>query len=119
MTSASRPTPSYSGGFQFGKVVTSGFTLAILGKPNVGKSSLFNRLLEQDRAIVTEIPGTTRDLVSEVASIHGIPVRLVDTAGIRSTTDRVESLGVQRSYEALADSDLTLVVLDASQPLET
>ncbi len=104
--------------FRFGKLVFGGFTLAILGRPNVGKSSLFNRLLEQDRAIVTEIPGTTRDLVSEMASLHGLPVKLIDTAGIRVTTDRVESLGVERSYEALADSDLTLVVIDASQPLD-
>jgi tRNA modification GTPase len=104
--------------FRFGKLVFGGFTLAILGRPNVGKSSLFNRLLEQDRAIVTEVPGTTRDLVSEMASLHGLPVKLIDTAGIRVTTDRVESLGVERSYEALADSDLTLVVIDASQPLD-
>jgi tRNA modification GTPase len=103
--------------FQFGKLVAGGFTLAILGRPNVGKSSIFNRLLEQERAIVTEIPGTTRDLVSETCSIHGIPVKLIDTAGIRDTSDRIESLGVQKSYEALADSDLTLVVLDRSQPL--
>ena len=67
----------------YGKLVHSGITLAIVGRPNVGKSSLFNRLLEQDRAIVTEIPGTTRDLVSEVAAIDGIPIRFVDTAGIR------------------------------------
>ncbi|HYM12194.1 MAG TPA: tRNA uridine-5-carboxymethylaminomethyl(34) synthesis GTPase MnmE [Bryobacterales bacterium] len=104
--------------FQFGKMVASGFTLAILGRPNVGKSSLFNRLLEQERAIVTEIPGTTRDLVSETASVRGIPVKLLDTAGIHATQDRVESLGVQKSYEALADSDLTLVVVDASRPVE-
>jgi len=104
--------------FQFGKMVAGGFTLAIVGRPNVGKSSLFNRLLEQDRAIVTEIPGTTRDLVSEAASIRGIPVKLVDTAGIRPTGDRIESLGVQKSYEALVDSDLTLLVLDLSEPLQ-
>ncbi len=104
--------------FEFGKIVAQGFTLAILGRPNVGKSSLFNRLLEQDRAIVTEIPGTTRDLVSETASLNGIPVKLVDTAGIRPSADRVESIGVQKSYEALADSDLTLLVLDLSQALE-
>jgi tRNA modification GTPase len=107
-----------AGSFQFGRLVHAGFSLAILGRPNVGKSSLFNRLLEQERAIVTEIPGTTRDLVSETASIHGIPVKLIDTAGIRATQDRVESLGVQKSYEALADSDLILVVLDLSQPLD-
>lgn len=103
--------------FDYGRVVFSGFTLAIVGRPNVGKSSLFNRLLEQDRAIVTDIPGTTRDLVSETASIGGIPVRLVDTAGIRSTTDIVESIGVERSFQAMADADLSLVVFDISQPL--
>ena len=95
-----------------------GFTLAIVGRPNVGKSSLFNRLLEQDRAIVTEIPGTTRDLVSETASLEGIPVKFVDTAGIRQGQDVVESLGIERSYRAMADADLTLVVVDLSAPLE-
>jgi tRNA modification GTPase len=90
-----------------------------VGRPNVGKSSLFNRLLEQDRAIVTEIPGTTRDLVSETASIGGIPVKLIDTAGIRETAERVESLGIERSYQAMADADLTLVVIDASEPEDT
>lgn len=103
--------------FAFGKVVRSGFSLAIVGRPNVGKSSLFNRLLEQDRAIVTEIPGTTRDLVSEVASIHGVPVKLMDTAGIRGAGERVESLGIERAYQAMADADLTLAVIDLSQPL--
>ena len=95
-----------------------GFTLAIVGRPNVGKSSLFNRLLEQDRAIVTEIPGTTRDLVSETASLEGIPVKFVDTAGIRQGQDLVENLGIERSYQAMADADLTLVVVDISAPLE-
>jgi len=103
--------------FAYGKLVHDGFTLAIVGRPNVGKSSLFNRLLEQDRAIVTEIPGTTRDVVSETASIAGIPVRLLDTAGIRHGQDVVEKLGIERSYQAMADADLTLVVVDASQPL--
>jgi tRNA modification GTPase len=102
--------------FQYGGLVRQGLTLAIVGRPNVGKSSLFNRLLEQDRAIVTEIPGTTRDLVSETASIGGIPVKLCDTAGIRQTAERVESLGIERSYQAMADADLTLVVIDRSQP---
>jgi tRNA modification GTPase len=104
--------------FAFGKMVRAGLTLAIVGRPNVGKSSLFNRLLEQDRAIVTETPGTTRDLVSETASIEGIPVRFVDTAGIRAAEDRVEALGVERSLQAMADADLTVVVLDLSAPLE-
>lgn len=100
--------------FAYGKLVHEGFTLAIVGRPNVGKSSLFNRLLEQDRAIVTDIPGTTRDLVSETASVEGIPVKFVDTAGIREGQDTVESLGIERSYQAMADADLTLVVIDAS-----
>lgn len=103
--------------FQYGAMVREGATLALVGRPNVGKSSLFNRLLEQDRAIVTDIPGTTRDLVSETAAIAGIPVRLYDTAGIRESSELVESLGIERSYQAMADSDLTLVVTDASQPL--
>jgi tRNA modification GTPase len=100
--------------FAYGKLVHEGFTLAIVGRPNVGKSSLFNRLLEQDRAIVTDIPGTTRDLVSETASVEGIPVKFVDTAGIREGQDMVESMGIERSYQAMADADLTLVVIDAS-----
>lgn len=100
--------------FAYGSLVREGIRLAIVGRPNVGKSSLFNRLLEQDRAIVTDIPGTTRDVVSETASIGGIPVKLYDTAGIREGTELVETLGIERSYEAMADADLTLVVLDAS-----
>ena len=103
--------------FAYGKLVHEGFTLAIVGRPNVGKSSLFNRLLEQDRAIVTEIPGTTRDLVSESASLEGIPVRFVDTAGIRAGQDIVEKLGIERSYRAMADADMTLVVVDISEAL--
>jgi tRNA modification GTPase len=104
--------------FDYGKLVHSGLTLAIVGRPNVGKSSLFNALLDQDRAIVTEIPGTTRDLVSESAALDGIPVKFVDTAGIRRGEDRVEALGVERSYQAMADADLTLVVVDLSAPFE-
>ena len=109
--------------FAYGKLVHDGFTLAIVGRPNVGKSSLFNRLLEQDRAIVTDIPGTTRDLVSEHASLEGIPVKFVDTAGIRAGTqavalDVVEKLGIERSFGAMADADVTLVLVDLSAPLE-
>ena len=103
--------------FAYGKIVQEGFTLAIVGRPNVGKSSLFNRLLEQDRAIVADLPGTTRDLVSETAALDGIPVRFVDTAGIRRAQDLVENLGIERSYQAMADADLTLVVVDFSAPL--
>ncbi len=94
--------------FAFGKVVHEGLTLAIVGRPNVGKSSLFNRLVEHERAIVTATPGTTRDLVSETVSIGGIPVRLVDTAGIRTALDEAESIGVRKSMEALAEADMAL-----------
>lgn len=103
--------------FRYGKLVHDGLSLTIIGRPNVGKSSLFNALLERDRAIVTDIPGTTRDTVSEVAAIEGVPVRLVDTAGIREGRDVVESLGIERSFQAMADADLTLVVLDLSARL--
>lgn len=104
--------------FAYGKLVHEGVSLAIVGKPNAGKSSLFNRLLGEDRAIVTEIPGTTRDTISETASFEGIPVRLIDTAGVRESADPVESQGIARTRRALADADLTLVVLDLSRPLE-
>ena len=102
-------------GYEYGRIVRQGLTLAIVGRPNVGKSSLFNRLLNQERAIVTAIPGTTRDLVAETASIAGIPLRFVDTAGIRDTVDEVESIGVRKSWQAVADSDLRLLVVDASE----
>jgi tRNA modification GTPase len=102
--------------FAYGKIVHEGLTLAIVGRPNVGKSSLFNRLVERERAIVTATPGTTRDLVTETVSIGGIPVHLVDTAGIRRALDEAESIGIKKSMEAMADADLALVVLDASQP---
>ena len=104
--------------FTFGRLVHDGLTLAIVGRTNVGKSSIFNCLLRQDRAIVTEIPGTTRDTVSESASIEGIPVKLIDTAGIRESTDLVERLGIERSRQAIVDSDITVVVLDQSSSLQ-
>jgi tRNA modification GTPase len=95
-------------------VVHDGFTLAIVGRPNVGKSSLFNRLVEQERAIVTATPGTTRDLVTETVAMGGIPVKLIDTAGIRHADNEAESIGIRKSYEALSEADLVLVVLDGS-----
>ncbi len=104
--------------FAFGKVVHEGLTLAIVGAPNVGKSSLFNRLVERERAIVTATPGTTRDLVTETVSIEGIPVRLIDTAGIRATTDEAENIGVRKSMEALAEADVVLMVLDVANPTD-
>src|SRR5271157_3715139 len=109
------PLPELLASFSFGKVVHEGLTLAIVGRPNVGKSSLFNRLVERERAIVTAMPGTTRDLVSETVSIGGIPVRLLDTAGLRTALDEAESIGVRKTMEALADADIVLVVLDVSQ----
>jgi tRNA modification GTPase len=111
------PLQQLAATFTYGKIVHQGLTLAIVGRPNVGKSSLFNRLVERERAIVTAQPGTTRDLVSETVAIGGIPVELVDTAGIRRALDEAESLGIKKSMEALADADLVLVVIDKTQPL--
>ena len=91
--------------------------MAIVGRPNAGKSSLFNRLVERERAIVTSTPGTTRDLVTERISLGGIPLELVDTAGLREGQGEAEQMGIARSREALADAALVLVVLDATQPL--
>jgi len=116
MAKVREPLAALEKSFAYGKLVHEGFTLAIVGRPNVGKSSLFNRLVERERAIVTATPGTTRDLVSETVSLDGIPVRLVDTAGIRDALDEAESIGVRKTLEALADADLALVVLDASAP---
>jgi len=113
------PLEQLAHSFAYGKVVREGLTLAIVGRPNVGKSSLFNRLVERERAIVTATPGTTRDLVTETVSIGGIPLHLVDTAGMRRALDEAESIGIRKSIEALADADLVLVVVDSSQPLAT
>ena len=105
--------------FAYGKIVREGFTLAIVGRPNAGKSSLFNRLVQRDRAIVTATPGTTRDLVTERISLEGIPVELIDTAGLRETNnlDEAEAIGIQKSREAIAEADIALLVLDATTPL--
>jgi tRNA modification GTPase len=110
------PLEDLATSFAYGKIVHQGLTLAIVGRPNVGKSSLFNCLVERDRAIVTATPGTTRDLVSETVALGGIPVQLIDTAGIRRALDEAESIGIRKSMEALADADLILIVLDSSQP---
>jgi len=112
------PLAALEASFSRGRIVHDGLTLAIVGRPNAGKSSLFNRLVERDRAIVTATPGTTRDLVTERIAIDGIPIELVDTAGLRESLEEAEQLGVARSREALADADLVLVVLDATQPLD-
>jgi tRNA modification GTPase len=103
--------------FRRGRIVHDGLTLAIVGRPNAGKSSLFNRLVERERAIVTATPGTTRDLVTERISLEGIPLELVDTAGLREGLEEAEQLGIARSREALADAALVLVVIDGTQPV--
>jgi tRNA modification GTPase len=108
------PLEELRASFAYGKIVHEGMTLAIVGRPNVGKSSLFNRLVERERAIVTATPGTTRDLVTEIVALGGIPLKLVDTAGIRHATDEAESIGIRKSYEALSEADMVLVVLDSS-----
>jgi tRNA modification GTPase len=100
--------------FREGRLLHSGFTLAIVGRPNAGKSSLFNRLIDRERAIVTATPGTTRDLVTERIALGGIPLELIDTAGLRETADEAESLGIERTRGAIAEADAVLVVLDAS-----
>ena len=102
-----------AGTYSSGRLLQAGLKVAIVGRPNVGKSSLFNRLLKHDRAIVTEIPGTTRDTLSHAIDIGGIPVLLTDTAGLRDTTDSIESLGIERTWRAIDDADLVLEVLDA------
>ena len=101
-----------------GRIVREGIDVAIVGKPNVGKSSLMNALLRETRAIVTEIPGTTRDTIEESVNIGGIPVRLTDTAGIRDTEDKIEQIGIKRSWESIESADLVVLLLDVSRGLE-
>lgn len=101
-----------------GKILREGISTAIIGRPNVGKSSLLNALLMEDRAIVTDIPGTTRDIIEEVVSIDGIPLKIVDTAGIKKAKDLVEEEGVKRSLRVMDGADLVLLVIDASQDLK-
>jgi tRNA modification GTPase len=102
-----------------GRLIREGLQIAIVGQPNVGKSSLFNALVGTERAIVTEIPGTTRDLVTETVDLEGLRATLIDTAGLRETTDIVETEGVKRSRRAVMVADLILLVADRSEPLST
>ncbi len=104
--------------FGLSRQIKEGFPIAIVGRPNVGKSSLLNALLKEERAIVTDIPGTTRDTIEGEISIQGIPIRVIDTAGIRKTEDPVERIGVERSIEKLKEAAVVLVVLDASEGLQ-
>ncbi|SHF21664.1 tRNA uridine-5-carboxymethylaminomethyl(34) synthesis GTPase MnmE [Caloramator proteoclasticus] len=101
-----------------GKILREGLNTSIVGKPNVGKSSLLNALLEEKRAIVTDIPGTTRDVIEEYINIRGIPVKIIDTAGIRETQDIVEKIGVEKSKEYIEKSDLIIFMIDSSRPLD-
>jgi tRNA modification GTPase len=103
--------------FRRGRLLKEGLRVALIGRPNVGKSSIFNKLLFSDRSIVTEIPGTTRDTISEVINLQGIPILITDTAGVRSSSDQIEQLGIERTRRAVADADLAIVVLDGSQVL--
>lgn len=100
--------------YSAGRLLRDGARVAIAGRPNVGKSSLFNSLVRNERAIVTDVPGTTRDTLSEAVDIGGVPVLLTDTAGLRETTDDVETLGIERTHRAMGDADLVLLVLDGS-----
>lgn len=117
LSTLSARVDAMSDSFQRGRLLKEGLRVALVGRPNVGKSSIFNILLSSDRSIVTEIPGTTRDTISEVVNIEGLPVLITDTAGVRSSPDRIEQLGIERTRRAIADADLILVVLDGSQPL--
>ncbi|KRM19905.1 tRNA modification GTPase TrmE [Ligilactobacillus hayakitensis DSM 18933 = JCM 14209] len=100
-----------------GKVLREGLATAIVGRPNVGKSSLLNHLLHEDKAIVTDIAGTTRDVIEEYVNVRGVPLKLIDTAGIRETDDKVEQIGVERSRKAIDQADLVMLVLNSSEPL--
>jgi tRNA modification GTPase len=104
--------------FEVGHLLRYGLRVTIAGRPNVGKSSLFNALVKSERAIVTGIPGTTRDSLTESISINGFPVTLTDTAGLRESSDQIEQLGVARTHQAIADADLVLLIVDGSLPAE-
>jgi tRNA modification GTPase len=103
--------------YQNAHILRDGLKMVVVGRPNVGKSSLMNRLIQEDRAIVTPIPGTTRDLIEETLNIHGIPVIIADTAGLHETRDPIEAIGIEKAEEYIRDSDLILFMVDASDPL--
>ena len=104
--------------FDNGKIIKEGIKTAIIGRPNAGKSSLLNAILKEDRAIVTEYEGTTRDTIEEFVNINGIPLKLIDTAGIRNTENAVEKIGIEKSKKIAKEADLSLVIIDGSKPLE-
>ncbi|HEY3309539.1 MAG TPA: tRNA uridine-5-carboxymethylaminomethyl(34) synthesis GTPase MnmE [Desulfuromonadaceae bacterium] len=106
-------------GFEEGRILREGIAVLIIGKPNAGKSSLLNRLLNENRAIVTHLPGTTRDIIEETINLGGLPVRLLDTAGIRHTTDMIEQEGINRALDEIPQADLVLFVVDSSRPYDS
>ena len=112
-----RQLEEFANTFRHGRLLKEGLRVALVGRPNVGKSTIFNQLLKNERAIVTDIPGTTRDVISEAINIKDVPVLISDTAGIRVSQDKVEQLGVERTRRAIVDADLIVVVIDGSQPL--
>ncbi len=119
LSAVSNQLAAITAGFRYGRLLQDGFSLAITGGANVGKSSLFNRLLGEERAIVTELPGTTRDVLREPIQIEGLPVTVIDTAGLRASDDRIERLGIEKSAAAVADADVIVFVIDASRDWES
>ena len=108
-----------SNSFESGKIIKEGISMAIIGRPNAGKSSLLNEFLKEDRAIVTDIEGTTRDTIEEQMIIEGIPFKIIDTAGIRNSQDKIEQIGIEKSKKAAKTSDIILAVFDVSKPLNS
>jgi tRNA modification GTPase len=117
LTIVSEQLDHWSKSYSAGHLLHDGVKVAITGRPNVGKSSLFNKLVARDRAIVTDVPGTTRDTLTEAIDLGGIPVVLTDTAGLRTTADDIETLGIARAEQAMSDADLILLVIDGSSPI--
>ena len=117
LTDAKTETKKLCDSFEEGRVLKEGVRTAILGKPNVGKSSLMNTLLREERAIVTDIPGTTRDTIEEIVNIRGIPIRIIDTAGIRKTDDKIEEIGVEKAKKEIKEADMIIAVFDISREL--
>jgi tRNA modification GTPase len=117
LSALSAKTNEMADTFRRGRLLKDGLRVTLIGRPNVGKSSIFNNLLSSDRAIVTDIPGTTRDALSEMINLDGIPVLITDTAGVRASSDIIEQLGIERTRRAIVDADLLVIVLDGSQHL--
>jgi len=105
-------------GFEMGKIIREGLNVVIIGKPNVGKSSLLNELIGKTKAIVTDIPGTTRDIVEEYININGVPIKITDTAGIRETNDVIEAIGIRMAHDAIDSADLLLIIIDSTMGID-